>query len=112
MDPEKVVDAFGSAWSNHDLEGALAWLSDDCVFESTGPAPDGIRCVGPADIRAAWKSIFDDPDSVFETEETVIAGNRIVQRWRYAWTTGHVRGIDLFFVENGKITEKLSYVKG
>jgi hypothetical protein len=112
MDPEAVVDAFGTAWSSHDLEGALAWLSEDCLFESTGPAPDGMACRGLAEIRDAWKPIFDDPDSVFETEETVIAGDRIVQRWRYSWKDGHVRGIDLFAVADGRITEKLSYVKG
>jgi hypothetical protein len=112
MDPESVVGAFGTSWSSHDLEEALAWLSPDCVFESTGPAPDGIRCRGLAEIRAAWQPIFDDPDSLFETEETVIAGDRIVQRWRYSWKTGHVRGIDLFAVKDRKIIEKLSYVKG
>jgi hypothetical protein len=38
-------------------------------------------------------------------------------RWVYQWTDernhpGHVRGIDLFRVRDGKIIEKLSYVKG
>jgi hypothetical protein len=82
------------------------------VFESTGPAPDGIRAVGITEIRKAWQAIFEDPDSLFETEETVVAGDRIVQRWRYSWNDGHVRGVDLFAVKNGKVTEKLSYVKG
>jgi hypothetical protein len=38
-------------------------------------------------------------------------------RWRYSWVDaageeGHVRGVDIFQVKNGLITEKLSYVKG
>ncbi len=112
MTPLELIDAFGAAWAAHDLDTALACLSDDCVFDATGPAPDGARHVGVDAIRAAWKTIFDDASSKFEPEETFAAGNRIVQTWRYDWGSGHVRGVDLFKVDGGKITEKLSYVKG
>jgi ketosteroid isomerase-like protein len=107
-----VVEAFGSAWAAHDLDSAVAMLSDDCVFDATGPAPDGSRHVGPAAIRQAWKAIFDDLSSRFEAEETFDAGDRVIQRWRYSWNGGHVRGVDLFTVRDGKIAAKLSYVKG
>jgi hypothetical protein len=38
-------------------------------------------------------------------------------RWRYNWKDaegkeGHVRGVDIFRVEDGLISEKFSYVKG
>ena len=38
-------------------------------------------------------------------------------RWRYMWGTeasqqDHVRGVDVYRVRDGKIAEKLSYVKG
>ncbi len=112
VSPVDVVEAFGAAWAAHDLESAVSFLADDCVFDATGPAPDGSRHVGPEEIRSAWKVIFDDPSSGFENEETFEAGHRVVQRWRYSWDSGHVRGVDLFEVREGKITEKLSYVKG
>jgi ketosteroid isomerase-like protein len=108
----ELVARFGQAWGDHDLEAALALLSDDCVFDATGPAPDGQRAVGPAAIRLAWQPIFDDRTSRFEAEETFGAGDRVVQRWRYDWTGGHVRGVDLFATRDGLISEKLSYVKG
>jgi ketosteroid isomerase-like protein len=107
-----VVEAFGQAWSEHDLDRALSLLSSDCVFEATGPAPDGSRHVGPDEIRRAWEAIFEDSTSRFEPEETFGAGDRVVQRWRYDWDGGHVRGVDLFKVRDGMISEKLSYVKG
>jgi ketosteroid isomerase-like protein len=110
--PVELVQAFGAAWSSHDLEHAISFLSDDCVFDATGPAPDGRRWVGTEEIRSAWKAIFDDPTSVFEPEETFGSGDRVVQRWRYSWPGGHVRGVDVFKVSGGKITEKLAYVKG
>ena len=108
----EVVEAFGAAWAAHDLDAALALLTEDCVFDATGPAPDGVRHVGPDAIAEAWAPIFQDVSSVFEAEETFAAGDRVVQRWRYSWDGGHVRGVDVFKVRDGKVAEKLSYVKG
>ncbi len=112
MSPVEVVEAFGAFWADHDLDRALAMVTDDCVFDATGPAPDGARSVGPGEVRQAWEAIFADPASRFEAEETFGAGDRVVQRWRYSWDGGHVRGVDLFKVRGERIAEKLSYVKG
>lgn len=108
---EVVVSQFNAAWNNHDLPAALALTSQDCVFESTSPAPDGERIADRAAIRAAWKPIFDDRHSHFAIEDSFTAGSRIVQRWRYDWGDGHVRGLDVITVKDGQVTEKLSYVK-
>jgi ketosteroid isomerase-like protein len=109
--PVMVVGRFNAAWAAHDLASALALTSEDCVFESTAP-PDGERSTGHAELRAAWQPIFDDLDSAFTVEETIEAGPRVVQRWRYDWADGHVRGVDIFTVEAGHITGKAAYVKG
>lgn len=108
----EVVGRFNAAWNDHDLDAALALTSDDCVFESTSPAPDGERAVGHAALRAAWKPIFDDRGSHFTVEDSFAADSHVVQRWRYDWDSGHVRGIDVITVEDGKVTAKLAYVKG
>jgi ketosteroid isomerase-like protein len=110
--PVEVVEAFGAAWAAHDLDTALAMLTDDCVFDATGPAPDGAQHVGPDAIRRAWAPIFDDVTSTFEAEDTFAASDRVVQQWRYTWADGHVRGVDLFRVRGDRVAEKLSYVKG
>ena len=60
MDAMEVVTSFGARWADHDLDGALALVSEDCVFDATGPAPDGTRHVGRAAIRQAWQAIFAD----------------------------------------------------
>jgi len=112
MEALDVVVAFGRTWDDHDLDAALSMVTDDCVFDSTAPAPDGTRVVGKEAIRQAWRPIFDDADAHFETEETFAAGDRVVQRWRYEWDGGHVRGVDVFRIRDGKVAEKLSYVKG
>jgi ketosteroid isomerase-like protein len=46
-----------------------------------------------------------------------VSGDRATARWVFAWTNddgsaGHVRGVDVIRVRDGKIAEKFSYVKG
>ena len=108
---EDVVNRFNVAWGAHDLAATIALISADCVFESTAP-PDGQRSVGPAAISAAWQPIFADTTSRFTVEDSFTAGAHVVQRWRYDWDGGHVRGVDLFTVRDGLVTEKIAYVKG
>jgi len=112
VEPIEVVEAFGAAWGAHDLPATLALITDDCIFESTGPPPDGERHVGRDAVGAAWQRIFEDASSRFEVEETFAAGDRVTQRWRYSWSDGHVRGVDVFTVRDGLISAKRSYVKG
>jgi hypothetical protein len=107
-----VIDTFNAAWNARDLDGALALVTDDCVFESTGPAPDGLRHVGKDALRAVWKPVFDNPATHFDFEDGFGAGDRYVMRWRYTWGAGHVRGVDIFTVAGDRISAKLSYVKG
>ena len=89
----------------------MAHCTDDIVFESTAP-PDGVRSVGRDAVRASWAPLFADPNSRFDVEETIVAGDRVVQRVRYSWGDGHVRLVDVFRLVDGRIAEKLSYVKG
>jgi predicted SnoaL-like aldol condensation-catalyzing enzyme len=64
-------------------------------------------------VRAVWQGFFDaNPEARFEVEDQFAAGDRCVVRWRYDWGQGHVRGVDIFRVRDGRVAEKLSYVKG
>jgi ketosteroid isomerase-like protein len=107
-----VVDRFNAAWNAHDLDAAIALTSEDCVFESTSPAPDGQRSVGHDAIRGAWAPIFSDEQASFSVEDSFVASHRVVQQWRYDWGDGHVRGVDVIEVRDGLVTAKLAYVKG
>jgi ketosteroid isomerase-like protein len=109
----ETVNAFNEAFGRHDVEAVMALMTDDCIFENTLPTPDGERVVGQEAMRAFWSQFFhDSPNARFEAEEMVVAGDRATVRWRFDWGSGHVRGIDLFKVRDGKVAEKLSYVKG
>lgn len=113
MNTKETVEAFNDAFGRHDVDAVMALMTDDCIFENTLPPPDGERHAGQADVRRFWEEFFTGtPQARFETEEMVVAGDRAVVRWRFDWGSGHVRGIDLFKVRDGKVAEKLSYVKG
>ena len=79
--------------------------------------PDGARYQGQEAVRAFWEKFFrSSHDALFETEEMFAAGDRCAVLWVYRkmrdgqpW---HLRGVDVFRVRDGKVAEKLAYVKG
>lgn len=108
-----TIERFNEAFNRHDVDAVMALFTDDCVFENTSPAPDGERHEGQAAARAFWEHFFAaSPDAYFETEDIFVAGDRACVCWRYDWGDGHIRGVDVFRVRDGKVAAKLSYVKG
>jgi ketosteroid isomerase-like protein len=113
-----AVEGFNDALNAHDVDAVMALMTDDCVFENTYPPPDGERFAGQAAVRAFWEGLLRaSPDAHFTTEELFAAGDRCTVRWRYDYTgadgqPGHIRGVDIFRVRDGKVAEKLAYVKG
>lgn len=114
----RVVLSFNEAFNRHDVRGMMELMSEDCVFENTAPAPDGTMYKGKEDVTQFWLEFFrESPQAHIEIEEIFGMGFRCVMRWRYEWVDaageeGHVRGVDIFKLKDGLISEKLSYVKG
>jgi ketosteroid isomerase-like protein len=114
----EAIERFNQAFGRHDVDGVMQAMADDCVFENTCPPPDGERYDGQTQVRGFWERFFrSSPDAVFETEEIFAAGDRCVIRWLYRWVDGdgkpgHIRGVDVLRVRDGKVAEKFSYVKG
>jgi ketosteroid isomerase-like protein len=100
-----------------DLDATMALATEDVVWETTTP-PDGQRYQGQAAVRNAIEEFYrSSPQAVFETEDVVALGDRAFFTLVYRWTDqdgkqGHVRGVDLVRIRDGKIAEMLAYVKG
>jgi ketosteroid isomerase-like protein len=115
---ELTLQQFHDAFNRHDVDAIMALMTADCIFENTYPRPDGTRYEGQAAVRGFWQDLFQaSPQAYFAVEELFVAGDRGVLRWVYHWVdrdgiSGHVRGVDIFRVRDGKVAEKLSYVKG
>jgi ketosteroid isomerase-like protein len=109
-----LMDRFTAALNSHDLDAVLALVADDIVFESTTPPPDGARYEGRDAVARVWEGMLTTtPEARFSVEEQFSDGSgRAVVRWRYDWGDGHVRGVDIVRVRNGRLAESLAYVKG
>jgi ketosteroid isomerase-like protein len=113
----RVVEAFNDAVNRHDVDAMVALSHPHIVFEGTTP-PDGDRLVGHEQVRAFWEQIFSQsPNARVETESSVVAGEHCTVLLRFVFDAenpeaGHVRGVDVIRVQDGLVTEKLSYVKG
>lgn len=116
-DSLSVIEQFNAVFNRHDADGLAEWLTEDTVFEDTSPAPDGRRVTGKAAVVAHWRQWFSrNTGAVFEAEDVIAAGDRVVVLWKYRkerdgrpW---HIRGVDVFTVRDGKVSAKLAYVKG
>ena len=114
----RAVLEFNAAFNRQDVAGMMRLMSDDGLFENTFPAPDGSVYAGKEAVTAFWVEFFRaSPHAHIEIEEVFGLGERCVMRWRYSWgnesgSAGHVRGVDIYRVRAGLISEKLSYVKG
>jgi uncharacterized protein (TIGR03086 family) len=114
---DAALSRFSAAFGSGDVDRIMTLMTEDCVFESTSP-PDGQRYEGAAAVRAAWDDLFaSTPGAAFVEEERFASGDRGVLHWRFHWAdedggTGHVRGVDVLTFRAGKVSRKLSYVKG
>jgi ketosteroid isomerase-like protein len=113
-DTLQVIQRFNAACNRHDVDAIMALMTDDCHFENTSPFPDGTLYEGAAAVRGFWEQFFAGaPNAHFVTEDQFACGDRAVVRWTYHWSAeGHIRGVDIMRVRDGKVAEKLSYVKG
>jgi len=117
MTTRETLDRFSETFNRQDADALAALFTDDTVFENTSPAPDGRRIVGREAVVSFWREWFmRNAGASFDAEEVIVSGDRATVRWVYRklrdgqpW---HVRGVDVFRVRDGKVAEKLSYVKG
>jgi ketosteroid isomerase-like protein len=114
----RVVIAFNEAFNRHDIPAMMELMSDNCVFESIAPAPDGKIYQGKEAITRFWQELFTRlPDAHIKIEDVFGFGHRCIMLWRYDWTDEsgnkrHLRGVDISREQDGIIHEKLLYAKG
>ncbi|HJV38106.1 MAG TPA: nuclear transport factor 2 family protein [Geothrix sp.] len=111
---KETIRRFHQAFDDHDPQAMEALVADDCVIENTQPAPEGSRQVGKAACLAVWQGLASAAGTWFEREEVLVAGERVVIRWRYRWggeAAQSVRGLNLMRVREGRIVEAMGYVK-
>mgnify|MGYP003930967615 CR=1 FL=1 len=51
-----TVTRFNEAFNRHDVDAVMALMTDDCLFDSTRPPPDGERLMGQGRFASSGKS--------------------------------------------------------
>jgi ketosteroid isomerase-like protein len=114
----QVIKAITAAFDAHDLDGIMAHVADDAVFEAPrGPDPWGQRFTGREQIRNAFAGRFSGiPDIRYRDDKHFVDGDRGASEWTLSgtMTTGQrieVRGCDLWTFEDGRVVKKDSFWK-
>jgi ketosteroid isomerase-like protein len=110
-----LVVRFTEAFNQNDLDGVMALMAEDAVYEEF----TGTVLRGKTTIRAAFVPQFrgDFGKMRFETEDLFVdAGTgKALIRWvcRLETRRGPAgwRGLDILHVDNGLVTHKLTYAK-
>ena len=112
---EELVIRFTECFNANDLEGVLALMTEDAVYEEF----TGAISRGKAAIRAAFEPQFrgDFGKMHFETEDLFVdaATGKALIRWvcRLETKRGPAgwRGLDILHVEHELVKHKLTYAK-
>jgi len=118
MDRTALVDLvvrFTECFNANDLEGVLALMTEDAVYEEF----TGALTRGKPAIRLAFEPQFrgDFGKMRFETEDLFVdpASGKALIRWVCHLQTKRGpagwRGLDILHVENGRVKHKLTYAK-
>ena len=112
---EKLVIGFTEAFNRNDLDGVMALMAEDAVYEEF----TGVINRGREAIRAAFVPQFrgDFGEMRFEIEDLFVdpeQGKALI-RWVCRLQTrrgpGGWRGLDILHVDGGLVTHKLTYAK-
>jgi steroid delta-isomerase-like uncharacterized protein len=119
FDGKTFVDRFNTVWNSHDVDGILAMMTDDVIFEASfGKDPWGSRVIGKKALREFLNDMFDRiPDVRWDEIRRYASPELAVVEWL---TTGtpkggtryEVEGCDILSLRDGKIAAKRSYRKG
>lgn len=115
---QAFVERFLKPWNDHDVDGAMALMTDDCLWEvPRGAEPCGTRFEGAAAVRAAFANAFKAvPDVRYEPIRAAFGPDLIVLELLVAGTAldgtaVHFHACDVMTMRDGKVAAKRSYRK-
>ena len=115
---EAFVRRFMKPWNDHDVEGAMDLMNEDCLWETPrGQEPYGTRFDGAAAIRSAIANAFKAmPDIRYELVRCNFGPDLIVLELLVGGTSDKGRPMrfqacDVMTMRDGKVAAKRSYRK-
>ena len=118
MSEAKLLQVLFDAFNRHDLEGVLACMTEDCVFEgAAGPEAYGARFIGHDAVGAAFEGVWKTfPDVQWANAAHFAADGLGVSQWTLVGTREdgvriEADGVDLFSFRDGKVATKKAFRK-
>ena len=112
------VRTFLKPWNDHDVEGAMAMMTDDCLWEVTrGSEPYGTCFKGSTAVRAAIAGAFTTiPDIRYEVVHSSFGPDLVVLELLVTGTPAggspvRFHACDVMTMRAGKVAAKRSYRK-
>jgi ketosteroid isomerase-like protein len=115
----ELLNSFAEAYNQHDVEGIMRHMTDDCVFVSYfGADPWGARFEGYEAVRTRVEAgLRDFPDARWKDVRHFVCGDRGVSEWTFSGTSQiegrfvERHGCDVFTFREGKICVKDTFHK-
>jgi taurine dehydrogenase small subunit len=115
---EAFVDRFLAPWNRHDVDGALALMTEDCIWEVTrGSEPHGTLFEGQAAVRSAIADAFKAlPDVQYQPIRSSFSEDHVVVELLVTGTLPdgtktRYHACDILTLRDGLIQAKRSYRK-
>ncbi len=112
------LQSYSDAWNEHDIDKIMAFMSQECVFETGGGVEKfGSRYTGFDEVKSRFMSVWTDfPDVRFENVSHFLSADRGCSQWTFIATQTdglviEVDGCDLFTFQDGKISVKSTFLK-
>jgi len=122
MQKAEILNKIGEwlgAWDDHNLEGVMALMHEDTIFENWS----GAIITGKNNLQRIWVPWFINHGNFrFFTEDIFVdePEQKVLYRWRLEWPSQERyfkgkhevrRGVDVLYFKDGKIIKKLTYSK-
>ena len=112
------LQAYSDAWNAHDIEAIMAYMTEDCIFETgAGREVYGTRYEGYEAVKARFEEVWSElADVSFSDSQHFVQGDRGCSQWTFTATSADgvklaFDGCDLFSFAEGKIRVKNSFIK-
>ena len=115
---EAFVTRFMKPWNDHDVDGAMTMMTDDCVWEMLrGSELHGTRFDGSTAVRAAIAALFKAmPDVRYDLVHGSVGRDLVVLELLVTGTPAagdpvKFHACDVMTIRDGKVAAKRSYRK-
>lgn len=115
---DSFIENFLAPWNAHDVDGAMALMTDDCLWEiPRGPAPHGTLFRGSAEVRSAIAKAFETmPDVRYALVRSAAGQDLLLLELLVTGTSADglpvaYHACDVMPLRDGKVAAKRSYRK-